>query len=162
VISALVSPSVTFHRERYLLDEPASPHQAAYNQGMELRLADINLPQTKNDLIIEGAGGVMVPINQTELMLDLIAKLADKVVLVANLYLGSINHTLLTIDALQNRGQKIMGIVFNGPLNQHSESIIKSYSGCGSLLHLLPDSIINAENIKQWAQVLRKNLTWTY
>lgn len=158
VVARLVSSAPVIHPEHYLLEEPASPHQAAFNQGVDLHLADIVPPETNNDLIIEGAGGVMVPINETEFMLDLIEKFSDRVVLVANLYLGSINHTLLSVDALQRRGQEIFGIVFNGPSNKHSEEIIRSHSGCRSLLHLQPDSKINSQKIIAWAQTLRKNL----
>ena len=158
-VSSLVSnPHSVFHPEAYLLDEPASPHQAAYNQGISLKLAAVELPETQNELVIEGAGGLMVPINNEEFIIDLIGKFADQTILVSSLYLGSINHTMLSIDALVQRGIKISGIVFNGKSNSHSESIILEYSGSKRLLHIEPDSVINAENVRKWAKVLRRNI----
>ncbi len=162
VVSSLVkNQSSNFHGETYLLNEPASPHQAAHNQGLILGINDISVPKTNNDLVIEGAGGIMVPINEQEFMLDLIKKLADQVILVANLYLGSINHTLLSVDILQRHHIEIKGIVFNGHPNSHSESVILSYSRSVNLLHLPPDSLIDSEHIKKWAQILKKNLDLT-
>ncbi len=159
VVSSLVqNQSSNFHDETYLLNESASPHQAAYNQGLVLAIDGIAVPNTNNDLVIEGAGGVMVPLNEQEFMLDLIKKFADQVVLVADLYLGSINHTLLSVDILQRHHIEIRGIVFNGHPNSHSESVILSYSKSVNLLHLPPDSLIDSEHIKKWAQILRKNL----
>ena len=159
VISTLVQNQYSnYHDEAYLLNESASPHQAAYNQGLALRVEGISVPKTNNDLVIEGAGGIMVPLNEQEFMLDLIMKFADQVILVANLYLGSINHTLLSVDILQRHHIKIRGIVFNGHSNSHSESVILSHSGSANLLHLPPDSLIDSEHIKKWAQILRKNL----
>lgn len=161
-VSSLVkNKTSTFHPETYLLKEPASPHQAAFKEGLTLRVGDINVPNTKKDLVIEGAGGIMVPLNNWELMLDLIKNFADEVVLVASLYLGSINHTLLSIDALQRRGIAITGIVFNGPSNSHSESLILSYSGSVCLLRLKPDSKIDPANIKKWARKLKANMKLT-
>lgn len=162
VVAALVqNENSIFHHEAYLLDESASPHQAAYNQGLTLKVESITLPQTNNELVIEGAGGIMVPLNDQEFMLDLIKKFADQVILVANLYLGSINHTLLSIDILKHHHIQIRGIVFNGYSNSHSESVILSYSESDSLLHIPPDSLIDSEHIKKWAQILRKNMNLT-
>ena len=158
VASLVSSDNSNFYEEAHFLDEPASPHQAAYHQGLNLKLTDIALPKTNKDLIIEGAGGIMVPINEQEFMLDLIKKFADRVILVASLYLGSINHSLLSVDILRRHHIKIGGIVFNGPRNKHSESIVKSYSGAAGLLHLEPNSKIDGQTIKKWAQILSKKL----
>lgn len=158
VSGLITNKNTVFHPETYFLQEPASPHQAAANQGLELNLKEIDTPETDNDLVIEGAGGIMVPLNDKELMLDLIQKFADSIILVASLYLGSINHTLLSIDALKRRNIELAGIVFNGHPNEHSQRIILSYSGSDCLLHLEPDSKIDSQNIKKWAGILRKNL----
>jgi len=159
VVAGLVSnKNSVFHQERHLLKEPASPHQAASLQGVEISLNDFMVPGTNHDLVIEGAGGIMVPLNQEEFMLDLIEKLADKVVLVSSLYLGSINHSLLSIEVLKARGIDISGIIFNGPSNPHSQRIIQSYSGSKCLLHLEPANNIDSQIIKKWAQALKKNL----
>jgi len=158
-VESLVSnPSSVFHRETYLLEEPASPHQAAYNQGLSLNLAEVVAPDTTRDLVIEGAGGLMAPINNGEFMIDLVRKFSDRTILVASLYLGSINHTLLSIEVLRKRGIEISGIIFNGPSNLHSESIILSTGESCCLLHLRPVSEIKKENVRLWAKTLKKNL----
>lgn len=101
-----------FHPERFLLTQSMSPHAAAKIDEVSIQLKDITLPSTENNLIIEGAGGLMVPINEQDLILDLIKNLAVEVIVVSRHYLGSINHTLLTIDALNNAGVPIKGLIF--------------------------------------------------
>ncbi|MEX1002775.1 MAG: dethiobiotin synthase [Crocinitomicaceae bacterium] len=126
-----ISNDVTvFHTERYLLSEPMSPHAAAKIDGIEIELDDFKCPETDNDLVIEGAGGLMVPLNDKgDMIIDLIEKLADEVVLVSKNYLGSINHTLMSLDLLKQRGLTVKGIIFNGYPNAESESIILKMSG---------------------------------
>ena len=162
-VESLVSNATSvFHPEAYLLEEPASPHQAAHNQSIPLKMANITLPEVQNDLVIEGAGGLLVPINDQEFIIDLVQEFADKVILVASLYLGSINHTLMSIESLRRRDIEISGIIFNGQSNRHSESIILSYSGSKCLLHLEPNSEIKAENVRLWAKELKANLGLAY
>ncbi len=129
-VGQLISNAKTvFHPEAYCFSKAISPHAAAHSDGMKILFSKIKLPVTKNHLIIEGAGGLMVPLNAKALVMDLIPHLKAEVVLVAKNYLGSINHTLLSIDALQARGIKIMGIIFNGITNDESEQYILNYSG---------------------------------
>ena len=113
-----------FHPEVYRLTQPFSPHYAAELDGVNIDLNKIIIPQTNNSLIIEGAGGLMVPINRKDLMIDLIQKLDVEVILISKNYLGSINHTLLSVEALKSRNINIKGIIFNGVKNEASESII--------------------------------------
>jgi dethiobiotin synthetase len=87
----------------------------------------INIPHTDNRLIIEGAGGLMVHLSKDFLIIDLIEKLQVPVVLVSENYLGSINHTLLTIEALQKKGIEILGIIYNGDLSDHMRTLIRVY-----------------------------------
>ncbi|MGI9544397.1 MAG: dethiobiotin synthase [Cyclobacteriaceae bacterium] len=151
-VQDLVSnPYSVFHTEAYRLQEPASPHQAARKEGIEIRLNNIWLPETGNDLIIEGAGGLMVPLNKRQFMIDLIEKVSDQVILVANLYLGSINHTLLTIDKLKRRNITVKGIVFNGRTNRDSEEVILQFSQYRRLMHLPPGLEIDRATVKQYA-----------
>ena len=157
VASLVSNEQSTYFQEQWLLEEPASPHQAAANQGITLSLSEIQVPNYRQTLIMEGAGGLMVPLNQHEYILDLAKKCADGVILVAKLYLGSINHTIMTIDLLRQHRLPLAGIVFNGPPNKHSESIILDRAEAPALLHLAADSDINPENIKLWAQELRDN-----
>mgnify|MGYP002354041179 FL=1 len=105
-----------------------SPHAAAEMEGVTIDINTIIVPTTKNTLIIEGAGGIMVPINNHSFVLDLIEKLNAEVVLVVQNYLGCINHSLLTINALKQKGIKIKGLIFNGGPHPSSQEIILTYS----------------------------------
>ena len=123
-IESYISNNKTvIHKNSYLLNTPASPHLAAKLDGVTIDLNQIKEPVTENHLIIEGAGGLFVPLNNTDCVIDLI-KPDYKVVVVSRHYLGSINHTLLTIEALQNRKINITGIIFNGNENKSTEEII--------------------------------------
>jgi dethiobiotin synthetase len=130
-VRSLVSNSKTkFHKERYLLTEPMSPHAAASIDGIKIEVSDFELPKTENTLVVEGAGGLMVPINEKgDMVVDLMAKLVDEVILVTKNYLGSINHTLMSIEVLKQKGIKIKGLIFNGESNPESERIIEKLSG---------------------------------
>jgi dethiobiotin synthetase len=125
-VKQLVSnPVSVFHREAYRLTQPFSPHKAAALDGVEIDFKKIRVPKTDNQLIIEGAGGLMVPLNNTHLVIDLIGKLDAEVILVSRNYLGSINHTLLSVEALIGRGIHIRAIVFNGDADEYTENIIR-------------------------------------
>lgn len=129
-VKSLVSNTKSvFHPEAYRLTQPFSPHKAAALDGIEIDPANIQLPQTTNRLIIEGAGGLMVPLNDKFLIIDLIKQLDAEVVLVSKNYLGSINHTLLSIYLLNKYNISIKGIVFNGSEDEFTESFIQSYTG---------------------------------
>ena len=114
------------HPEAYRLTQPMSPHAAAERDGVNIEMGNIIIPKTTRNLIIEGAGGLMVPLNQHDLVIDLISHLQADAVLVSRHYLGSINHTILSIEALRSRNIAIAGIVFNGDENRDTESIIES------------------------------------
>ena len=146
----------TFHKESYLLQMPASPHAAARAEGIEIELENIILPKTTNNLVIEGAGGVLVPLNGNDFVIDIANQFDCKVVLVANLYLGSINHTLLTINELKRRNINVIGIIFNGEENKASEAIILKHSGYKCLLRINKEENINQETIKKYAQMLNR------
>jgi|SRR3954462_8762226 dethiobiotin synthetase len=141
-----------FHPERYLLKQPMSPHAAAELEGVEIQMDQLNLPETTNHLIIEGAGGLMVPLNRKEFMIDLIQKFNAEVILVVKNYLGSINHTLLSIDALKHRKIKIMGIIINEDPHELSESIILQYSGLKLLGRIGKEPVIEKEMISMYAK----------
>jgi dethiobiotin synthetase len=109
--------------ESYAYKEPLSPHLAAKLENDMIDIEKIVLPQSRN-LIIEGAGGVLVPINDTHLMIDLIKKLGAPVILVARTTLGTINHTLLSLEVLRSRNIPVLGVIMNGEQNpQNSDSI---------------------------------------
>ena len=157
-IESYISNNKTvIHKNSYLLNTPASPHLAAKLDGVTIDLNQIKEPVTENHLIIEGAGGLFVPLNDTDCVIDLI-KPDYKVVVVSRHYLGSINHTLLTIEALQNRKINIAGIIFNGNENKSTEEIILSKTGIKSLGRINEEPYFDKNVILEYADIFRKNL----
>jgi dethiobiotin synthetase len=138
-----------FHPERYLLPYPMSPHASAERAGIEIEIDKLIVPQHANKLIIEGAGGLMVPVNSKNLIIDLIPQFNAEVILVSRHYLGSINHTLLSLEALERRGIKLKGIIFNGHENRDTESIILSRSGARFLGRISETAEINQDFIEK-------------
>lgn len=149
-VKDLISNKKTvIHPEQYRLTQPLSPHLSARLDGIEIKTEAIKLPVTNNQLIIEGAGGLMVPINEKELILDLIPVLNAKLIIVSQNYLGSINHTLLTLEVLKSRNIQVEGIIFNGEANKESESYIANYTGIPILGHIPKLASLNKESIAE-------------
>ena len=146
-----------FHTNAYALNTPASPHLAAELDGITLDLKNSKEPETKNHLVIEGAGGVLVPLNNNDCVIDLIQK-DYKVIVVSRHYLGSINHTLLTIEALKNRQLNIVGIIFSGDENKSSESIILNKTGVKCIGKIEQEPYFDKNVIKEYADLFRENL----
>jgi dethiobiotin synthetase len=158
-VKGLISNAKTIiHPERYLLTTPASPHASAKIDGIQIELGQCMLPKSTNTIIVEGAGGCLVPVNDTEFIVDLIPLLNCEVILVSNLYLGSINHTLLTVECLQKRNVTILGIVFNGKSNAESERIILHHARIKKLLHIQPETDVNKDTVLRYAKELKDNL----
>ena len=158
-VASLISNTATkIHTPAYRLKKPASPHASAKEEGVEIKPENFILPTTSCDLIIEGAGGCLVPLAKDFFVIDLIVMFQTEVILVSNLYLGSINHTLLTVEALKKRKINIKGIIFNGEPNPESENIILSTTKIPLLLHILPEAIITKEVVQRYAQQLKINL----
>jgi dethiobiotin synthetase len=127
-VRSLISNTKTvFHPEAYRLTQPFSPHKSALLDGITIELDKIVLPESDNQLIIEGAGGLMVPLNDKDLMVDLIKKLDAEVFLVSQNYLGSINHTLLSAEVLKSRNINLSTIIFCGKEDKSSEDIISRH-----------------------------------
>ncbi|MFH0894944.1 MAG: dethiobiotin synthase [Bacteroidota bacterium] len=156
-VRSLISNTVSkFHSESYLLREPLSPHAAAAKENIDIHIDKIVKPKTKNSLIIEGAGGLMVPLNMHgNLMIDLIAVLGFEVILVSKNYLGSINHTLLSLELLKQRGIHVKGIVFSGEPNLESESIIRKISCEKILFHVPQMETVNKASIQKIAATIK-------
>lgn len=128
-VESLISNDKTkIHPEIYRLNNPLSPHLSARMDGVEIELAKFSLPKTENKLIVEGAGGLMVPLNDKDLILNLIKHLNLEVIVVSQNYLGSINHTLLTLNILKQHDIAIKGIIFSGEENLESQGYILKYS----------------------------------
>lgn len=118
----------TFHANSYGLNTPMSPHAAAKIDGLDISSNEIKEPKTSNHLIIEGAGGLLVPLNNRETIFDII-KPDYKVIVVSRNYLGSINHTLLTLEYLEMRNVEVEGLIFNGEENKSTQEIIAKKTG---------------------------------
>lgn len=117
-------------QENYLLKTPVSPHYAAFLEKKNIQETNLIPPSSLNKiLLIEGAGGLMVPLNNEFLIIDLISKLNAETIVVSKNYLGSINHTLLTINTLFHHRIPVLGIIFNGEENTVSEQFILKYTG---------------------------------
>lgn len=155
-VSSLISNSESvIHPETFRLSRAMSPHAAAETDKINIDLNDIVLPPTSNTLIIEGAGGLMVPLNDDSLVIDLIEKLNAEVILVSKNYLGSINHTLLSVDALKARNIPIAGIVFNGVPARSSEEYILKYTGLKCILRLDEERIIDKNTILKYKGLIQ-------
>jgi len=151
------SRGTIIHENSYKLNTPASPHLAAELDGITIDLKKIIEPITKNHLVIEGAGGILVPLNEKDCVIDLIKK-DYKVIVVSKHYLGSINHTLLTIEALKSRKIKIAGIIFSGDENKSSETIILNKTGIKCIGRIEQEPYFDTNVIREYANLFRENL----
>lgn len=137
--------------ERHLLKLAASPHWAAEKENIEIKAEDFVLPESKNGLVVETAGGLMTPLSKTFLNIDLVKQLKLNVLLVSNTYLGSINHTLLTCQVLKQAGVNKVGIVFCGEKVTHATEFILDYSGFPVVLHI-PTLKLDRESVTEFAK----------
>lgn len=156
-VKEYVSFPVVIHPETYHLKAPLSPHQAAIMEDKRIVLKDFQLPKTKNHLIVEGAGGVLVPINEKgDYVIDIAQKLHLEVVLVIRLYLGCINHAMLTINELQRRNVPIKGIVFNGADMYGAVSYISNAADIPVLLHINEEPDFTKDIIRYYSLFLSR------
>jgi dethiobiotin synthase len=123
-------PERFFHQETYRLKRPLSPHASALYEGVRIDLEAFQMPDigsSSRHLIIEGVGGIMVPLNERHFVLDLMKKLKVPVLLVASSELGTINHTLLSLEQLRRHHLNVIGVVMNGPVNPGNRRAIEDY-----------------------------------
>ena len=146
-----------FLKENFLLSQPMSPHAAAEIDNIKISVKGIKRPKTSNALVIEGAGGLLVPLNDKETIADLILP-KDRIILVSRNYLGSINHTLLSLEILKNRGFNCFGIIFNGEANEASEEIILKMSGSRFLGRIEEEPYFDRNVVKEYAETFREIL----
>jgi len=145
------------HENSYKLNTPASPHFAAEKDGISIDLKIIIEPKTKNHLVVEGAGGVLVPLNNNNFVIDLVQP-DYQIIIVSRHYLGSINHTLLTIEAIKNRGLTIAGIIFNGNENKPTESLILNHSKLKFIGRINDEPYFDKNVISEYADLFRDSL----
>jgi len=148
--------SVTILPEAFKLSHPMSPHAAAELDSVEILKEALQLPLVEGSLIVEGAGGLMVPLNNKGLLLiDLFEEWNLPVIVVSRHYVGSINHTLLTVEALKNRKISIEGIVFVGDENEATELFILNYTSLKMIARIPLTSEVNTEFIQNQARILK-------
>lgn len=146
----------TFHANSYALKTPMSPHASAEIDEVEIELDSIKEPKTQNHLVIEGAGGLLVPVNKKETILDLIQS-DYKVIVVSRHYLGSINHTLLTVNLLKEKGFDV-SIVFSGDQHPTTESIIASKTQVPVIGRIDNEPYFDQNVIKEYAELWKEKL----
>ncbi|WP_020536272.1 dethiobiotin synthase [Lewinella cohaerens] len=156
--NGLALPHPRFHPETHRLTEPMSPHASAEIDGVHIKLNDFQVPTTDKTLIIEGAGGLMVPLNEQDTLLDLMRDLQTPVILVSRNYLGSINHTLLSIAQLRQAEVPIAGVVFNGPSTPSTESIILQMTKVPFLFRIPELSELSLPAIDEAARLIKPQL----
>ena len=155
------SENVTVLKERYVLNTPASPHLAAKIDGVEISLSDFEIPETDQNLIVECAGGLMVPFNEKgDLYLDLLEKWKLPVILVSRNYLGSINHTLLSLEVLKQRNIPVEILVFVGDSNESTESMILTKFPIEKVARIPLADVVDSEFVQSQAEIIKMNLNF--
>lgn len=156
-VANLLSNSKTkIHKSSYELSSPMSPHAAAEIDGVRIDRRQIHEPETENHLVIEGAGGLLVPLNEDDTILDIIMP-NYKVIVVSRHYLGSINHSLLTINWLKQKGYEVF-VLFSGNPNPHTENIVLHKTGVPLIGRIEEEPVFDKKVIKRYADKFRNIL----
>jgi dethiobiotin synthetase len=156
-VASLISNTTTkIHKSSYELNTPMSPHAAADIDGVHIDLQKIVPPETENHIVIEGAGGLLVPLNNDDTILDIIMP-NYKVVVVSRHYLGSINHTLLTVNWLKQKGYQV-SLLFSGNESPTTENIILHKTGVSLIGRIKEEAIFDKKVIQKYADQFRPNL----
>ena len=146
----------TIHKNSYALNTPMSPHASAEIDKLTINLEEIKEPVTDNHLIIEGAGGILVPLNDEHTILDVI-KPEYSVVVISRHYLGSINHTLLTVNLLKEKGFDV-ALIFSGDEHPTTESIIAKMTDVPVIGRIEEEPYIDQNVIREYAELFKSNL----
>ena len=157
-IQEWLNNTVEIITEAHLFSEELSPHVASKIDGVSINPAMLNLPKTAGNLIVEGAGGWLVPINDEGITFaDLAEQWNIPIILVSRHYLGSINHTLLTIESIKARKMTIHGIIYVGEPLPDTCEIIEKISGVKTLFSVPLFNKVNYENIQSFVNILVQN-----
>ena len=155
VAQLLTNGAERVHREAVTLSRPMSPHAAAEAEGVVIDYTGFTWPQTDKPLLVETAGGILSPMSSTTTMADFVAHYQLPAILIVQNYLGSINHTLLSIEVLRNRNIKLLGIVINGVPERSSETFIEHYAGIPILTRIPHFNKLNNETIRGYATAIK-------
>ncbi|MDY6881882.1 MAG: dethiobiotin synthase [Desulfatiglans sp.] len=144
-------PRQYFHQETYRLKRALSPHASAAQEGIRLDIKAFHLPERDRSrhLVVEGAGGLMVPLNEECFILDLIKSLNIPVLLVTSSRLGTINHTLLSLEQMRRHHLDLLGVVINGPKNPSNRDAITHYGKIEILAEIEPLTEITPQTLKR-------------
>ena len=152
------SPLTKVHAESFQLNAPMSPHEAAKLENMDISINDFKLPKSE-EIIIEGAGGVMVPLNyKGNMIVELASMFEAKVIIVFKNYLGSINHTLLTIDKVKSVGLDILGLFVVGDEVTSSERIIENATQMNIIARIPIVDRVNQKWVKEQGLKVKNKL----
>lgn len=156
-VERLVSiESFRYFPEQFRLNQPLSPHVSAKLDGVHIEASDFIFPEFSGNLIVEGAGGLMVPVNENGLLYcDLASGWKLPTILISRHYLGSINHTLMSVETLRNRNIPILGIIYVGEELPMTEEIIFTKTQLPTLFHVPIFENLNKETISSFASQLR-------
>lgn len=157
VQTLVANSNSVFHNNTYALQTPMSPHGAAAIDGISIDISTIKRPKTDNNLVIEGAGGLLVPLNNSNTILNLIDK-KDTIIVVSRHYLGSINHTLLTIAHLKEQGFKNIALIFNGNEHKSTEEIISTMTKIPVLGRVEDEPYFDSNVVKEYAERFKDKL----
>lgn len=154
-VAGLIDNHLTTYPERFRLQLAVSPHQAADAEGLRIELSDFELPETGGPLIVEGAGGLFVPINDRNFVIELIQQLQLPAVLVVRDYLGCINHTLLSVQALKAAHIPVAYVVFNGAFNPATRAVLVRHCPEAAKIIELPEfASLNKNEVRKAATAL--------
>lgn len=156
VASLISNQKTVIHKNTYALNTPMSPHAAAAIDGIHIDIDTIIEPSTQNHLVIEGAGGILVPLNDSDTIANLIQP-NYKVIVVSRHYLGSINHTLLTVEWLKQKGFDVT-ILFSGNLHQTTEEIILKKTAVPVIGRIDEEALFDKSTVKKYADAFRSKL----
>lgn len=158
-VRSFCSEKVTVIPEKFRLNTPASPHFAARIDHVSIHEDDFQIPKITGNLVIEGAGGLMVPLNDEGLLyIDLLKKWKIPVILVARHYLGSINHTLLSLELLKQSQLEVCALIFSGEPNKESEAAILKQFPVKNVFHIPFAEEVNAEFVAAQAALISEKL----
>lgn len=141
---ATLAPGARIHPPAYVFQAPLSPHEAARREGARIELSGLQPPATQGIVVVEGAGGVLVPLNEVALTVDFMERLGLPAIVVARSGLGTINHTLLTLDCLRRRHIPVLGVVMNGQKNPTNRQAIEHYGSVRVLAEIQPLPVVTA------------------
>jgi dethiobiotin synthetase len=158
VASFVSNPKTKIHEESYVFKMPASPHIAANAENVKIMMESVVLPETTNNILIEGAGGLMVPVDEGSYVIDLAAQFETEIILVCSSYLGCINHSLLSIDYLLKNDFQIKGLVLNGNFDKGVKTAIMSYAELPIIAELPQISDLSKESVHNMAQYVNLSL----